>query len=356
MSAPSLSVIVNFFNSRREAARTLLSLSATYQNQVDPSEYEVIAVDNGSSAPLTDELVRCHGPNFRYVFHATTSKSPVEAINRAVAGCAGRNVMILIDGAHIVSPGVIRSAHAAFRSFASPFVVTVPFHIGPEMQNMSIMKGYNQEVEDKLLASIDWASNGYRLFDIAGACADASMGWFGRLYESGCFAISKVNFLQLGGFDERFQARGGGLANLDFFARALLRQDLEYVLLLGEGSFHQFHGGVASNAPANAHPWHELHEEYVRIRGQPFKEVDRRPTFLGQISPEATRWAALSATAGFRWWQQRERNVFSNSSNSMTPRRNDACVCGSGRKHKHCCGAHNSANQAAGASGLSRSS
>jgi glycosyltransferase involved in cell wall biosynthesis len=220
MSAPSLSVIVNFFNSRREAARTLRSLSAAYQNQADRGEYEVIAIDNGSSAPLSDELVRGHGPNIRYVFHVTTSKSPVEAINRAVAGCTGRHVMILIDGAHMLSPGVIRNVHTAFRSFASPFVATVPFHLGPEVQNISIMKGYTEEVEDKLLSSIDWASNGYRLFEVAGACSDASMGWFGRLYESGCFAISKAKFLQLGGFDERFQARGGGLANLDFFARA----------------------------------------------------------------------------------------------------------------------------------------
>ena len=37
---------------------------------------------------------------------------------------------------------------------------------------------------------------------------------------------------------------GGGLVNLDFYTRASLRSDVELVQILGEGTFHQFHGGA----------------------------------------------------------------------------------------------------------------
>ena len=43
VGTPRLSVVVNFYNMRREAARTLHTLSCAYQRGVDPSDYEVIA-------------------------------------------------------------------------------------------------------------------------------------------------------------------------------------------------------------------------------------------------------------------------------------------------------------------------
>jgi len=53
---------------------------------------------------------------------------------------------------------------------------------------------------------------------------------------------------RLGGFDERFDFPGGGFVNLDFFRRTVLRKGSELVMLLGEGTFHQLHGGIATNA------------------------------------------------------------------------------------------------------------
>ena len=40
-------------------------------------------------------------------------------------------------------------------------------HIGEKTQNESVEEGYNQETEDKLLATIDWQQNGYQLFNIS---------------------------------------------------------------------------------------------------------------------------------------------------------------------------------------------
>ena len=42
-----LSIIVNCYNMRREALRTLYRLSADYQREVSVLEYEVLVIDNG---------------------------------------------------------------------------------------------------------------------------------------------------------------------------------------------------------------------------------------------------------------------------------------------------------------------
>jgi len=298
-----LSVVVNFHNNRREAKNTLYSLTRAYQRDAQDIAYEVIAIDHGSSDPLSEEEVRAFGPEFRCRYVRTTAVSPVGAINAACREASGEQLLVMIDGAHIVSPGVFRLATEAFRLFPSPFIATVPFHLGPRHQSDSVMEGYNQKVEDELLRRSGWKENGYRLYLLAGQFADASEGWFGALFESGCFGIRKVDYVALGGFEERFQSRGGGLVNLDFFQTALSRRELQYTVLFGEGTFHQFHGGVASNAPRSRSPWDEFHEEYLRIRGKEFARVPRRPFLFGAMPEEAVHVAKVSAARAFELWQ-----------------------------------------------------
>ena len=45
---PKLSVVIAFFNMRREAARTLYSLTTDYQRDIGIDDYEVIVLDSGS--------------------------------------------------------------------------------------------------------------------------------------------------------------------------------------------------------------------------------------------------------------------------------------------------------------------
>src|SRR5437867_3410895 len=105
--ARMLSVVVNFFNNRREAQNTLYSLSRRYQRNIENVEYEVIAVDNGSTEPLSEADVRAFGPEFRYRFVQTISRSPVGAMNAACRDAAGERLMVMIDGAHILSPKIL---------------------------------------------------------------------------------------------------------------------------------------------------------------------------------------------------------------------------------------------------------
>jgi hypothetical protein len=299
-----ISIVVNFYNNRREAMNTLYSLTRAYQRDAGELAYEVIAIDNNSSAPLSEDEVRAFGPQFHYRFERTDSISPAGSINKACREAHGEHVLVIIDGAHILSPGVLELMHAAFERFATPFVATVPMHLGPKQQNQSVLEGYTQAVEDGLLARSGWKQDGYRLYEIAGSFADGSLGWFGCLFESGCFGMRKADFLQLGGLDERFVSRGGGMVNLDFFQRAVARADWPYVLLLGEATFHQFHGGVSSNAPIAQRPWDEFHAEFQRIRAEPFRRIPRRPFFVGSLPTQALGAARISANLGLEQWQK----------------------------------------------------
>jgi len=302
---PVLSIVVNFYNNRREALNTLHSLTRSYQLDAQDIPYEVIALDNGSSQPLADADVRAFGPEFQYRFVQTTAVTPAPAINAACREAIGERLLVIVDGAHILSPGILHRAHEAFERFPSPFAVTVPFHLGPKIQNKSVQEGYNQQIEDQLLANSRWKENGYRLYSIAGAFADDSCGWYGQLFESGCFAIGKSDFLRLGGFDEAFISPGGGLTSLDFFQRALLAKGMDYVVMLGEGTFHQVHGGIATNASVNNHPWEAFHQEYIRIRGHRYTRVRRKPKCIGTVPPEAAEIADFSKKAGEEIWRTR---------------------------------------------------
>jgi hypothetical protein len=299
-----LSIVVNFYNNRREAMNTLFSLTRAYQRDAAAIDFEVIALDHGSTLPLSEAEVRAFGPEFHYRFIETKSVSPAAAINAACTDARGEHLLVIIDGAHILSPGIYALAQRAFAQFDAPFIATAPFHLGPRQQNESVSEGYHQRVEDDLLARSGWKQNGYRLYTIAGAFADAGMAWFGCAFEASCFGIGKQDYLALGGFDERFVARGGGLVALDFFRRAISRKRGDYVMLLGEASFHQFHGGVASNAAKAVHPWKEFHDEYVYIRGQPFARVPRRPFYFGALPDEALGAARVSAEHGLALWQK----------------------------------------------------
>ncbi len=290
---PQLSVIVIVHDMRREAPRTLFSLSPGYQRGVAVEDYEVVVIENGSTNPLRAEEVETIAPNFRYHRHETSSSSPVEAVNLGVEMARGEYVAVCVDGARILTPKILQHMLAAFRAYPNPFVYTLGWHLGEEVQNLSVKTGYNQAAEDRLLESVDWRANGYALFSISALALSCRKGWFSPISESNCFALRKDEFVRLGGFKNAFQAPGGGLVNLDFFSIACTAPEIAPVLLLGEGTFHQFHGGVATNVSMADHPRERFHEEYLRVRGHRYAPPEFTPHYLGRLSPEARRFLVL---------------------------------------------------------------
>jgi len=295
MAAPALSVIVAFHNMAREAPRTLFTLSPSYQRGVSHADYEVLAVDVGSKVPLSQDFVAGFGPNFR-LHRATAAPSPAAAINEAARLCGGDAIAVCIDGARMLSPGIIRLTLAAFRAYPDPVVATLAWHLGPKLQNESMLDGYNQGCEDRLLETVDWRADGYELFRISCLAGSSRPGWFHPIAESNCLAVRRAAWERLGGLDERFVLPGGGYVNLDYYREACEQLD-QLVILLGEGTFHQFHGGVATNVPMASHPGLAFHEEYVAIRGRPFALPTRRADYLGGILPQALPFLAASISA-----------------------------------------------------------
>lgn len=284
-AVPRLSVIVVFHDMRREAARTLLTLSVPYQRDVSTADFEIIAVDNGSRTPLRPEDIDAASADALLLTVPPGNPSPCAAINLAASRARGEFVMVCIDGARMLSPGVLRRALDALEAHAHPFVYTLGMHLGPKPQNESMLEGYDQSTEDALLSGVHWQRDGYALFSVACLAYSSSGGYFGQLSESNCFALRREDLLALGGMDEAFASPGGGLVNLDFFNRAHGFPGIAPVMLLGEASFHQFHGGVATNVPRVAHPWERMAAEYERIRGKSYANESFRPDYAGWLSP-----------------------------------------------------------------------
>ncbi len=274
-----ISIVVVFYNNQREAPRTLFTLSSRYHG-LHNDEFEVIAIDNNSTKPLDPNMVKSFGDNFHYHFHKTDLPSPCAALNWGIRKASSKYVMCLIDGAHMLSPGIFKNAKTVFNNFEDALVYTVPFHLGETLQNDSILTGYNQQVEDQLLNSIPWQEDGYTLFTIC-EIKNANHDFYTSVLESNGFIIKKSHLIEKGGFDENFVSTGGGLANLDIFKKIVEDPKHLPVSLIGEATFHQFHGGVSTNIKRKEHPIVEFRAEYKKIKGYNYTRPSFTPFYWG---------------------------------------------------------------------------
>ena len=110
MIRPLLSIIVIVYDMPRQALNTLISLSPDYQQGVQAGDYEVIVVENRSIRNMDVEAIAALPGNFRYFLRDESGVSPAAAINFAFAQVHGALVGLMIDGARMVSPGVVQYA------------------------------------------------------------------------------------------------------------------------------------------------------------------------------------------------------------------------------------------------------
>ncbi len=286
-------MVIVAYNMARELPRTLQSLAPVMQLGIQAKEYEIIVMDNGSTVAWDEGVCRRWCPDLRIQRVARPTPSPVAAINQGLALTSGDLIGVWIDGARLASPGLLATALAAARMHQRPVIGTIGFHLGPDLQRRSIQLGYNQAREDALLASVRWEEDGYRLFGIASFGGSSSDGWFMPIGESNALFLTRALWAELDGYEPRFQMPGGGLANLDVWRRACLAPGTQVIILLGEGTFHQIHGGMATNAPQPMFP--VFHEEYLAIRGEPFAPPQISPLFVGGVPPAALPKLAWSA-------------------------------------------------------------
>ena len=288
-----LSVILVSYDMAREIPRTLQGLARDYQQGAHDLEYEVILVDNGSPEPLDPQSWAHLDVPVRLLGIRDAHPSPARAINIALKETTGDIICLMIDGAHILTPGVFRMAFACFNAYENPVVATRYFWLGPGAQNETINTGYDKVAEDALLHSIDWPTDGYRLFEIGSPLRSGpeNINWLNRMFESNCLFMKRSLFVAQGGADERFDFPGGGFINLDIFNRAVDAPDVSAAQLIGEGCFHQLHGGTTTNVSTEKRDESlaKYRKQYEEIRGH--ADVITKKTFLymGHLPNDASK-------------------------------------------------------------------
>jgi cephalosporin hydroxylase len=292
-STCDLSVVVVFYNMAREARRTLHTLSRAYQRSIETLTYEVIVVENGSHPDqrLGADLVHGFGPEFRYLdLGDEATPSPANALNRGIAASTGDVVALMVDGAHLLSPGVVGQAMVGLRAYAPAVVAVQPWYLGPGQQGETMRFGYDQATEDRLLAEVNWPDDGYGLFDVSHFQGDRD--WLDGLWESNCLFVPRSVLRQVGGFDEGFDNAGGGFTNLDVYERLAGGPDTTLVSILGEGSFHQLHGGTTTNQSDPAERRDRVvayAERYAELRGRPYTGPEKPIHYVGSFPSDGSR-------------------------------------------------------------------
>lgn len=302
LNTPTLSIIVVVYNMPRQAMNTLYSLSAAYQRDVDASEYEVMVVENSSNANLDAEKVAALGENFHYRLRQESGMSPAAAINDAVGQCRGKYLGILIDGARMLTPRVVRYALQALKIPGS--IVAVPGYYLTEQGNTEGDPGQILEHEEGVLQQLEWRENGYGLFRHACFSNGNRHGYLDPIMECTALFCELELFRDIGGADQRFDLKGGGALNLHLYRQLTTTAGTELFVLPGEGNFHQFHGGTSTTAGT------ERDELVKRFKQQldsfwpgGFKSVSREPLLYGAVTAEALKFlqsSSDSAASRFR--------------------------------------------------------
>jgi hypothetical protein len=267
-----VSLVVVSYEMPRELARTVLSLAPGYQKDCLPDDYEIVIVDNGSSRPPAPEDFAHLGARIRVLQCSRPSQSPAAAVNEGLAAARGELVGVWIDGARMASPGLLAACRAAAALHPRAVVATINHQLGPKLQFHAADTGYDRREEDRLLASIGWPADGYRLFEIA--TSELRAGVRGPMLESNALFLRRALWDELHGYDERFVEPGGGMVNPDAFIRANALPGTQLIRVVGEGTFHQFHGGLSTSSVRGAmETLRAGSRAYLRRRGRPLAPV-----------------------------------------------------------------------------------
>ncbi|MET1073821.1 MAG: glycosyltransferase [Umezawaea sp.] len=287
-----MSLVVVAYDMARELPRTLRSLSPERQVGISAGDYEVIVVDNGSPGPVAREVADVGGTRVRVERLDPAPVSPARAANLGLRLAQGSLVGLIVDGARLASPGLLAGARLAARLADQPIITAPAFHLGTVPHMRAAEVGYDQAAEDELLAGSGWEDDGYRLFEISTPAGSSRRGLFGPMGESSSLFCPREIWDELGGLDERFELAGGGLVNHDVYRRACELPSVELIVLLGEGTFHQHHGGAATSRRVT---WDEMHDDYRAIAGRDHAPPDRSPLYVGRLPPTTMRFVEESA-------------------------------------------------------------
>ena len=106
--------------------------------------------------------------------------------------------------------------------------------------------------------------------------------------ECNCVFASAAKFRRIGYADPQFTMPGGGSINLHIYRSLGMLPGTRVFVLPGEGSFHQYHGGVTTSSYADRQAEIERHRVQLHsLWPGGFHSLRRKPTLLGEIALQA---------------------------------------------------------------------
>lgn len=285
---PKLSIIVIAYKMSEQLERTLHTLRPKYQQGVRARDYEVVVVENSSDDCLPERIRAQFAPNVRYFLREEDSQSPVPAINFAFEKARAAYIGLIVDGARMLSPGVVRTSLDAF-SISPDALVAVPgYHLGQQEQHLHTDPQQALDEEKALLASTAWRQDGYQLFNVSTFSGANRRGYLQPIMECNCVLASAKNFERIGYADTSFTYPGGGSVNLHIYRSLGMLPATRLMVLPGEGSFHQYHSGVTTSSYEDRQAEIERHRVQLHAKWpEGFHSLRREPELLGEVSRPA---------------------------------------------------------------------
>ena len=278
-----ITFVIAAYNIPRQLHRTLTSLTPYYQG-CTPAKLEIIVIDNGSSESLNRDDYSEFGRLTR-IIRVDGKSSPVQGLNQGIREASFDTIAVMIDGAHVLSPGVVTNVSRIVNAFSRPVINVPQYTMGDVSQNISDhAQAYERESLD--LERIGWPASGYSLFDYAIVPGENANKHYLAAIESNCLITTRQVWQDCGAYDERFDEPGAGLANIELFERLTHHIDNQYVLLEGEGSFHQNHGGTTTSLTSAQRDAtvKKYYERYQEVTGKELNFTLRPAFVFGDVS------------------------------------------------------------------------
>ena len=156
-------------------------------------------------------------------------------------------VGLIIDGARMVSPGLLATALLASRLADRPVITAPAWHLGPTTHMRAAEADTRPARRTTSAPAMRLGQQRLRAVRPGDVGRPSWRCWFGATSESSSLFLRAETWRALDGLDERFDLPGGGLVNHDLYERACGLPGSRLVVMLGEGTFHQIHGGAATS-------------------------------------------------------------------------------------------------------------
>lgn len=109
----------------------------------------------------------------------------------------------------------------------------------------------------------------------------AAKGWFDVPAETNALFLTAAHWRELGGYDLVYTEPGGWLANCEMWMRARADRSACVIMLLGEATFHQTHGGATTGAAITEY-WFRFRADHRVLKARYPIQVE--PLFIGRLN------------------------------------------------------------------------